>query len=165
MKKILIGSLVLTVLAAAIITVQMSSCTKTTAQATTVHDTVKVVVVDSVCPTSNNSITGLWVGNYLTNQIVTPPVPIYITIYPDGTLSSKELVFGTVGDYDYTTGSWTLTGNVFQYTDTTVVYGSGSPIIKSCKLIFNNIGTLSNGTWKDLSDRLTGTFTTFNRLN
>ena len=56
MKKILMGSLVLTVLAAAIITVQMSSCTKTTAQTNTVYDTVKVTIHDTICPNTLTKI-------------------------------------------------------------------------------------------------------------
>jgi len=50
MKKILLGSIVLTAFAAAFLLVEMSSCTKVAAS-TTIYDTVKVVITDTVCPT------------------------------------------------------------------------------------------------------------------
>ena len=50
MKKILLGSIVLTAFAAAFLLVEMSSCKKSVAS-TTIYDTVKVIVTDTLCPT------------------------------------------------------------------------------------------------------------------
>ena len=50
MKKILLGSIILTVFAASILLVEMSSCKKAMAS-TTIYDTIKVIVTDTLCPT------------------------------------------------------------------------------------------------------------------
>ena len=65
MKKVLMGSLVLTVLAVAIIGFQMSSCTKSTAQTTIIHDTIKTVITDTlnVCPQATSRSLGTYTGS------------------------------------------------------------------------------------------------------
>jgi len=145
MKKILMGSLVLTVLAAAIITVQMSSCTKTTAQTTTIHDTVKVVVVDSVCPTPKYPITGLWVGT--SSDATTNNLPFNLSVKADGTCTAEGIAPGTQENFGY--GTWSLSDTTFTYSLTWVYgYSTNVGVKGTYTAIFNSTAaTLTSGTW------------------
>ena len=146
MKKILMGSLVLTVLAAAIITVQMSSCTKTTAQTTTIHDTVKVIVVDSVCPASSNSITGLWVGTYAVSDNSSVGQQYYsFIIKQDGTMITES---DWANVQHLAPGTWTLKDSLLSCSFK-CVYGLASNVglVEKSTTIWNKrLGTLT-GKW------------------
>ena len=142
MKKILMASMVLTILAATIFMVQISSCTKTTAQSRTIYDTVKVVIRDTFCP-NTHPITGLWVGNFtVDSKFNIPGVFDYsFTIYPDGTFLTRSKQ--SSGTY-YGSGTWKLSGNSI-FTATSVSFPSSSdpvPVTQVFKANFSNNGTL-----------------------
>ncbi len=142
MKKILMASMVLSILAAAIFMVQISSCTKTTAQTKTIYDTVKVIVRDTFCP-NTYPITGLWVGNYSVDSKFNIPgsFDYSFTIYPDGTFLTRSKQASNVY---YGSGTWKLSNNNI-FTATSVSFPSNSdpvPVTQVFKATFSNIGIL-----------------------
>jgi hypothetical protein len=69
-------------------------------------------------------------------------------------------------EYELTRGSWKLNGNLFEYQDTSILPYSGGSIINKASLTFSNTGTLTNGTWQDLSGQtFTGTYQNMKRNN
>jgi len=146
------ASLAMTTFAAATVLFQMTSCKKSTAQTN--------------CPTATYPVTGLWEGTYQTDQVTHVPTYSSMTIYPDGTMMKRGKVVGTVNDYALTRGTWKLTGNTFEYRDTTLVYSGGSTVIEKGTLTFSNTGTFTNGTWQDISGQsYTGTYQNMKRIN
>lgn len=153
MKKLFMISVALTTFALASLVFQMTSCTKAAA------DEIKD------CPIAIYPITGLWEGTYQTNQVNHVPTYCSFTIYPDGTFMKRAQVVSST-EYELTKGTWALTGNVFVYKDTSLLPYSGGSIINTATLTFSNTGTLSNGTWQDLSGQsYTGTFQNMKRNN
>ena len=151
MKKIFLASLALTSFAVSMLLFQMTSCSKSDAQTN--------------CPPATYPITGLWEGTYQTNQVQHAPTYESMAIYPDGTIVRRNKVVGTTNDYAFTRGKWTLTGNIFTYRDTTLFY-SGGTVVETGTLTFNNNGTLTNGTWQNISGQsYTGTFQNVKRIN
>lgn len=62
-------------------------------------------------------------------------------------------------------GRWTLTGNTFQYRDTTILY-TGAQTIDVGTATFNTIGTLTNATWQNISGQTyTGSYQNMTRVN
>jgi hypothetical protein len=153
----------------AVVSVGTSSCEK---EQLFVHDTTKVTVHDTIvkhdtleCPTPTYPVTGLWEGTYTTNQVSHPPAYASMMIFPDGTMMKRNKVVGTANEYALTRGRWTLTGNTFQYRDTTILY-SGGTVIETGTLTFKNDGTFSNGTWQNISGQTyTGSFQNMKRIN
>ena len=136
MKKILMGSLVLTVLAAAIVTVQMSSCTKTTAQT-------------NACPTATYPITGLWVGSFTIDSIYNIPgvFDYSFAIYPDGTFVTRSKQ--SSGTY-FGSGTWSLSSDSI-FTATSVSFPTSidpTPVTQVFQAKFSNTGVL-NGANRD----------------
>jgi len=146
------ASLALTAFSLSIALFQMTSCKKTKAQ--------------NNCPTPSYPITGLWEGTYQTDQVTHAPTYISMAVYPDGTIVRRAKIVGTANDYAFTRGSWKLTGTNFEYKDTTLIYSSGATVIEKGTLTFSNTGTLTNGTWQDLSGQsYTGTYQNVKRIN
>lgn len=159
MKKILMGSIVLTVFAIALVMVEMSSCKKAVGQNTVIYDTVKVYIHDSVqyCPTATYPITGLWIGSYTVDgQPALGQQYFSFIIKPDGTVIND-----TKGSsvQHIALGTWTLTGNKLTCSFT-CIYGLAPNIgIKeTTTATWSNIGTLS-GTWANVSSSGSGTIT------
>lgn len=153
MRRIFMASLVLVVFAAAMVVFQMSSCKKAVAQ--------------KDCPTPTYQIAGLWIGTYQTDQFAHEPTYFSLIINPDRTLIVKAKGVPPAQDVVYSTGTWTLTGNIFEFTDTT--YNYSSKVIQAGKLTYSNTGTLTGGTWKNLSGDngrfYTGTYPSMLRVN
>jgi hypothetical protein len=140
-----------------------SSCEK---EPILIHDTTRITIRDTieVCPPATYPVAGLWEGTYQTDQISHAPTYASMTIYPDGTITKRNGVVGT-NEYHYTRGRWTLSGNTFQYRDTTLIY-SGGTVIETGTLTFKNDGTFSNATWQNVSGQsYTGTFQNMKRIN
>jgi hypothetical protein len=152
MKKVFMASLALTLFALSITLFQMTSCKKSNAQTN--------------CPTPTYPVTGLWEGTYQTDQVSHAPTYASLVIYPDGTIIKRNKVVGAANDYALTRGIWKLTGTVFEYRDTTLIYSGGVSVIEKGTLTFSNTGTLTSGTWQDISGQsYTGTFQNVKRIN
>ena len=171
MKKILMGSLVLTAFSLAILLFEMSSCKKATAQTTTVYDTVKVIVHDSIkyCPGSTYPVAGLYTGTYSVNSNFNIPgqFDYSFTIYPNGSFITRT---AQTGGTIFASGKWALSGNnVFTATSTSFYGSQGSPVTQVFTANFSNSGVLTNGVWRDSintnSTPLAGTFSTMQRVN
>jgi formylmethanofuran dehydrogenase subunit C len=151
MQKLFMASVALIVFATTVMIFQLTSCTKAQAQNTD-------------CPPATYPITGLWEGAYRTDQVSHAPSYMSFTIYPDGSILKKGKVVNSDG-YAYTRGRWTLNGDMFEYRDTTFSY-SGGTVIERGTLKFKDDGTLSAGTWVNISGQTyTGTFETMKRVN
>jgi hypothetical protein len=151
MRKIFMISAALTIFALASLLFQMTSCKKTSAQST------------DNCPPAVYPITGLWEGTYQTDQVNHTPTYCAFIIYPDGTFMKRAQVVSST-EYELTRGTWKLNGNLFEYQDTSMLPYSGGSIINKAKLTFSNTGTLTDGTWQDLSGQTyTGTFQNMQR--
>lgn len=141
MKKLLLSTISLIVIAF-LFTTSQSGCTKETV----ITDT------DTVfnCP---QNIQGLWVGTYTVGAGF--PVPagtsffFSFSIHPDGKMSYKSKGFYN-GSYDYITfadGTWTLNGNAFTFSVTTINLAGGGPqLVQTGSATYNSTnGTLTNG--------------------
>lgn len=147
MKKLVLSSFVLLLFSTAI-AVFLVSCQKSTeVQAGTTYP-----------------IQGLWTGTYVVSA--GGPVPagtaffFSFSIYADGTVSYKSKGYYN-GSFDYITfadGTWTLTGNTFNFTVTTInVAGGGTQHTQTGTAVFNSsTGTLTNGS---INDPMGGTAT------
>ena len=142
MKKILMGSIILSVFAATLMLVQMSSCTKTGASTSIIHDTVRITTVDTVCPTPKYPITGLWIGTYTVPSLVQGQFYYSFAIYPDNTILIKSK--GADGNTYYSSGTWALSGNAFSATFTTI-NRSDTQVTQSVTATFSDVGILTNG--------------------
>lgn len=170
MKKLLMGSVVLTTFAVAILLFQMSSCKKVLAQTNiVVHDTVKISVHDTIkyCPTATYPIQGLWIGTYSQDGSSGQSFYSFI-VYPDGILVTRGKGFD--GKYYYSSGTWNLSNdNIFTATIVSFVTPGPNPVTQSITAIYSTTGVLTNGTWKDVintnSTPLSGTFSTMQRVN
>ena len=105
------------------------------------------------------SLPGLWVGTYTVGA--GNPVPsgtsffFSFSIYSDGKVSYKSKGYYN-GSLDYITfadGTWSLTGNTFSFSVTTINYpGGGTQHTQTGTATYNsNNGTLTNGTITDLA--------------
>jgi hypothetical protein len=152
MKKLLMGSIVLTIFAFASLLFQISSCKKADAQPTTIYP-----------------IEGLWIGTYASPAVPSQGSLFYsFVIYPDGTLLTKGK--GGDGKYYYSSGTWTLSSNnIFSGTIVSFVTPGPHPVTQCITATYSNTGTLTNGTWKDTNNPngtgLSGTFSTMQRVN
>ena len=156
MKKIFMASFSLATFATAIGLFQMTSCTKTTTQTQT----------QIPCPPATYPVTGLWEGTYLTNQVTHATTYVSLAIYPDGTMLRRSKVVSST-QYAYFKGTWKLTGNTFEFRDSTLFYSAGSQI-DTGTFTFNNDGKMSNGTWQDVGGVVqyySGTFQNMARIN
>ncbi|MFP5041484.1 hypothetical protein [Parasediminibacterium sp. JCM 36343] len=149
MKKLLMGSFLLTVFAAAITIIQMSSCHKAIANPAVKTDT--IIVHDSVqyCPNAKLSLTGLWIGYYTTTGMPSSGNQYFsFTIKPDSTLVN-ETIGASV--QHFSTGKWQLHGDTL-ISITTCIYGIQSNIgvkEKHVALFNKNTGTLTSGIWQN----------------
>jgi hypothetical protein len=147
MKKILLGSIVLTAFSLSIILFQMTSCKKATAQPT---------------PTTY-SIQGLWIGTYTGNGSSAAPQYFSLIIKPDGNVINETQVASDTTQY-LNVGTWQLSGNTLTATYTNV-YGKGPTSFigdsQTATATFNaSTGTLTNGTWTDVAPLIgSGAFT------
>ena len=143
MKKILMGSIILSVFAATLMLVQMSSCTKTGASTSIIHDTVRITTVDTVCPTPKYPITGLWIGTYSEPSLIQGQFYYSITIYPDNTILKKAK--GSDGNTYISLGTWTLSANnIFSATYTSINF-KGAQVTQSITATYSDVGVISNG--------------------
>ena len=171
MKKFLMGSIVLTTFAFAILLFQMSSCKKTLAQTNVIHDTVKINIHDTVkyCPASVYPIQGLWVGTYSVDALPSQgQLFASLIIYPDGTIVTRTK--GGDGKYYYASGTWNLSSsNVLTATIVYFVTPGTNPVTQSITATFSSTGVLTLGTWKDVintnSTPLNGAFSEMQRVN
>ena len=113
-------------------------------------------------------IAGVYTGTYTVNDLPAQPALAYnLSIFPDGTITTKGM--GGDGNYGYTTGTWTLTGNTQFTANITTLGGSGQPVKQSITATFSNTGTLTNGTWVDTNNPYhapySGKFSTMQRVN
>jgi hypothetical protein len=112
-------------------------------------------------------IEGLWIGTYTVDQnSEQQPLFYSFSIKPDGTVLAESK--GSDGISYYSSGIWTLTGNKFDCTITTINLNP-KPITQSASLTYDNSGKLTNGTWKDIDNPYnsgyTGKFSVINRVN
>lgn len=112
-------------------------------------------------------VAGLWIGTYTVTQLPQQQ-PLYygFSIKPDGKILTEGV--GANGVTYYSKGTWTLNGNVFTATYTSINY-SGSQVTQSATLTYDNSGTMTNGTWTDVVNpnggSLSGSFNTMSRVN
>lgn len=153
MRKLLMASAIFTFFAASLTLFQIASCKKADAQ-----------ITETDCPPNTYPITGLWEGTYQTNQVSHAPTYASFTIYPDGSFLRRAKHSGTT-EYAFSKGRWKLTGNTFEYRDTTILY-TGGLVVGAGTATFNNSGTLTNATWQDVSGQpYTGTYQNIKRIN
>lgn len=154
MKKMFLSlSAVCTIFLVMVVSVGTSSCEKET-----------IIKDTSTCPTPTYPVTGLWEGTYQTNQVTHVPTYASMTIFPDGTIIRRNKVVG-VNEYTHAKGRWTLSGNTFQYRDTTLIY-TGGAVVETGTLTFKDDGTFSNGTWQNIAGQTyTGTYQNMKRIN
>ncbi|MBZ5855539.1 hypothetical protein [Flavihumibacter profundi] len=153
MKKLFMASLAITTLALSIGLFQITSCTKALADP------------PNSCPVAKYPVTGLWEGTYQTDQVTHNPTYISFIIFPDGTFMKRTKVVGANGEYGLTKGRWTITGNILEYKDTTILY-SGGIVVNQGQLTYDSSGVLTGGRWQDVSGQsYTGTYQTMNRNN
>ncbi|MDN3657160.1 hypothetical protein QWZ08_16040 [Ferruginibacter paludis] len=151
MRRIFMISAALKAFVLTSILFQMTSCKKTTVQA------------GDNCPPAAYPVTGLWEGTYQTDQVNHIATYCSFTIYPDGTFMKRAQVISST-EYELTRGTWKLNGTLFEYQDTSILPYSGGSIINKAKLTFSDTGTLTDGTWQDLSGQTyTGTFQNMRR--
>jgi hypothetical protein len=124
---------------------------------------------ESSCSTVNHykthAITGLWIGSYtmLASSSLDPLMSYYFTlsIYPDGTVSykSKGNANGNRNYISFADGTWTITGNKFNFSVLTANYYTGIQEKQTGVATYNRHketltdGTISNkygvgATWK-----------------
>ena len=147
MKKILMGSIVLTAFAISMTIFQISSCKKANAQTATTFP-----------------IQGLWTGTYITDgQSSLGPQYYSFAIKPDGTIITDT----KLSNQQYVAlGNWSLTGNVLTTSYTYINGGSsGIATTQSTTATWDNSGKLT-GSWKNVSPNngSSGTFT-LSRIN
>ncbi len=112
-------------------------------------------------------VAGLWIGTYTITQMP-QQAPLYYSfiIKPDGKILTEGV--GANGVTYYSKGTWTINGNLFAATFTTINY-AGSQITQSATLSYNSSGIMTNGTWTDVNNPygtdLSGTFVTMTRVN
>jgi len=158
MKKLLMGSLVLTIFAFAITIFQLSCVKATVAQTKTITDTIYLTKTDTafVC---TPSINGLWIGTYTVDGNAGYGQQYFsLIIKPDGTMIN-DTKWG--GQQNIGIGTWTLVGDSLTCT-MTGLYGQSSNIGVQEKqtAIFNKTtGQLSGGVWVNLPPNTgSGTF-------
>ena len=137
MKKVLLLSVSFFVLAVSFASLQLTSSTKANA---TVMDPNRIIA---------DPIAGIWTGVYTTDQVRHTPESVTFILLPDGVFFKRCKVVGNTSEYSLSKGSWTLDGNVFQYTDTAVLY-SGGTVINTGTATLRENGVLSDFRWKDL---------------
>lgn len=95
-----------------------------------------------------STIKGSWVGTYTANSTPSQGQLFYsLTVFADGSLLYKAK--GGDGNFYYARGSWTLSSNnIFSGN---VVSFSTPTVTQSITATFSPTGTLSNGTWADIS--------------
>jgi hypothetical protein len=149
MKKLLKSFFALATLA--VLTFQIGGCKK-----------------DCPAPTTTTyPIQGLWIGTYQTDQVSHQPLFYSLVIYPDGTLIVKTKGNPPAQAEVFANGTWTLTGDVFKFTSSTINYSS---VVKQAGTFkFSNTGTLTGGVWQNLTGDngvfYTGTFPSMTRVN
>lgn len=116
--------------------------------------------------TSNSAVIhGLWVGTYTVNTGAS--YYFSFSIYPDGKLSykSKGLYNGSAEYITFADGTWTLNGNNFTFSVTTInIAGGGTQHLQYGAATYNSsAGTLTAGS---ISDPLGGNATwTMTKVN
>lgn len=145
MKKILLSSLALIVLALSIALVQISSCTKAISQQQTKVDTVYA------CP--SNSINGLWVGTYYLTGAETEYMSL--TIEPNGTAMNETYAdYGT--SQNLGSGTWKMKGDTLTCIISNI-YGKYSSSKGQFTAIYNQAtGQLAQGKWKSIVPGVVG---------
>ena len=149
MKKIILVSMTLLLLAVCSTLFSLSSCTKTFADTKT--DTVYKC---------QSTINGLWIGSVTVDG--RPDMTHYysLIIKPDGTMINDTK--NAQGTQDLNVGKWTLLGDTLTCI-TTCVYGipENLGIVEKHTAIFNqSTGTLTSGTWENYPNPYgKGTFT------
>jgi len=159
MKKLLMGSLVLTIFAFAITIFQLSCVKATVAQTKTITDTVYLTkTITDTALVCTPSINGLWIGTYSVNGNASAGQQYAdLIIKPDGTLIYESL---GANQEHLATGTWTLSGTLLTCTST-AVYGINSNIgvAQTFTFQFNKTnGTLTSGIWSNNSIVGSGTF-------
>jgi hypothetical protein len=143
MKKILMGSLVITVFALASLLFQMTSCKKANAQT----------------PATNYPIQGLWTGTYTVDGSPSLGSQYFsFIIKPDGTMINDTKYLGV---QNLAPGTWTLSGHTLSCTYTNV-YGQSAHIgvTETSTATWDETGTLTTGIWQNTSPLSgSGTFT------
>jgi hypothetical protein len=112
------------------------------------------------CATPIYPISGLWEGTYTVEG--TPGSFYYsLIVKPDGRLITEGT--GADGVSYLGVGTWTLTGNEFNYTTKPLHVN----FQQKGTLVFSNDGKLTSGTWQDLvsPSMLRGTFPVMKRVN
>jgi hypothetical protein len=154
MKKIFMASLALTCLSVSMLVFQMASCKKAVADPT----------VCPPCPDPKYPVTGLWEGTYQTDQVNHSPTYVGFTVFPDGTFIRRGKIVGK-DEYLLSKGRWQITGNVFQYRDTTILY-SGGLVVNIGTMTYDSTGVMSNAIFEDIyGQSYTGTFQNLKRNN
>jgi hypothetical protein len=112
-------------------------------------------------------VAGLWIGTYTVTQLPQQQ-PLYynFSVKPDGKILTEGV--GADGKTYYAKGTWTLTGNIFTATYTSINY-NGSQVTQSATLTYDKSGNMTNGTWTDVINpnggSLSGAFNTMARVN
>ena len=116
-------------------------------------------------------VTGLYAGyrsiNRLPNQ---GNLPYYMIVYPDGSLSTREIEGYNPTITYYATGTWALHSKLLSYTYTTRDSAGSVIAIAAGSATFNDTtGVLNNAIWQDSyvsSNPLdSGTFFSMRRIN
>jgi hypothetical protein len=150
MKKVLLGSIVLTVFAIAIGLFQISSCTKTTAQ--------------QPAKPATFPLAGLWTGTYTVNE--QPGVGeqyFSFIIKPDGSIIVETK---GAGQQHLSIGTWTLSDSTLNCSFISI-YGltNNVGVNQSATAVWDKTGKLNSGTWQSSPTSLgTGKFT-LTRIN
>jgi hypothetical protein len=145
------------------------SCTKTNNVTTTIRDTTVLkdttiikdttVMKDTVVQTNpKNPIVGLWVGAYFVSGDAIDSFQYQFDIRSDSTVYT--IGSGTNGTAGYASGPWSLHGTTWSATLTSM-NGVNPEIVQNITATYDSVsGTLSGGTFQDISGGSeSGTFT------
>lgn len=115
--------------------------------------------------TTESTIYGVWEGTYTTDGVSHAPMGVSFAIFPDGTIVKRAKVVGST-EVQTTIGTWSMSGSVLSYTDTSVGYSGGVTHDNASFTVSNNV--LISGIWLSVagpSPGTTGKFQSLKKVN
>ena len=145
------------------------SCTKTTTQNITTHDTTTIITRDTVInrdtivvTNPKNPIVGFWVGVLTAvNEPQAGPLYYSIDVRADNSILTSGL--GADGNTYYSAGTWTLSGTAFSSTITSTTLANKG-VVQLVTLTYNQANGTLIGTWENQALNASGTMS-LNRVN
>ncbi len=119
-------------------------------------------------PPATYPIEGLWTGTYTVDALPSQgALSFNFYVKPGGNILTEGK--GGDGKTYYASGIWSLSGSIFTATITTHATIYAAPVTQLITATYSNIGTLTNGTWRDTNNPnglgFAGKFSTMQRSN